>query len=208
VIGALRRLLWHREIAAFVRADRRHPPQPGTLVFTGSSSIRAWSTLPQDMLPLPVLNRGFGGSVIDDVNHFAQRLILPHQPRAVVLYAGDNDLVLPVCKSPEQVLQDFQRFVDIVHGALPQTWIYYITIKPSLERDWRLSDRTNRMIAQDIARRPGVQLIDVAQAMLDPQGQVRRELYDADPLHMNAAGYALWTSIIKPVLMERFGPQD
>jgi len=42
-------------------------------------------------------------------------------------------------------------------------------------------------------------------AMLESHGKLRPELYGSDPMHMNASGYALWTSIVKPVLMERFG---
>ena len=42
--------------------------------------------------------------------------------------------------------------------------------------------------------------------MLDAQGKPRDELFRVDGLHMNAQGYALWTSIIKPILLNRFGP--
>jgi lysophospholipase L1-like esterase len=201
-------LLWRSQIKAYERADRASPPPPGVIVFTGSSSIGLWDTLTHDMHPLPVLNRGFGGSVIADVNYYAQPLVMTHKPRAVVLYAGDNDLNFPTCKSPQQVLEDFKTFVRIVHGGLPETWIYFVSIKPSLQRDWAPAERANRMIAEHIATQPRVQLIDVAQAMLTGAGKVRPELYGLDPLHMNASGYALWTSIIRPVLMERFGPSD
>jgi lysophospholipase L1-like esterase len=199
-------LLWRGQIKAYERADRASPPPRSVIVFTGSSSIRLWTTLAQDMQPLPVINRGFGGALIAHVNHYAQRLVIPYQPRAVVLYAGDNDLAFPAWKSPQKVLDDFSRFVGLVRAALPETWIYYISIKPSPQRDWPLIQRTNRMIAAHTRTLERVQSIDVSHAMLDAEGELRRDLYDADPLHMNAAGYALWTSIVRPVLMERFGP--
>jgi lysophospholipase L1-like esterase len=199
-------LLWRGQIKAYERTDRASPPSPGVIVFTGSSSIRLWTTLAQDMQPLPVINRGFGGALIADVNHYAQRVVIPYQPRAVVLYAGDNDLAFPAWKSPRRVLDDFSRFAGIVRAVLPDTWIYYISIKPSPHRDWPLIQRTNRMIAEYIRTLGYVQFIDVSHAMLDAEGELRRDLYDADPLHMNAAGYVLWTSIVRPVLMERFAP--
>ena len=40
--------------------------------------------------------------------------------------------------------------------------------------------------------------------MLDAQGKPRADLFRWDGLHMNAKGFALWTSIIRPVLLERF----
>ena len=122
-----------------------------------------------------------------------------------MLYAGDNDLSFG-WKSPDRVLADFKAFVRTVHADLPQTWIYYISMKPAPFGDWQLMDRTNRMIAAYVRTQERVQFIDVSSAMLDAQGKLRSGLYGWDPMHMRAPGYALWTSIIKPVLMARFGP--
>jgi len=197
--------VWRSEINRYAEADRAGSPSPGAIVFAGSSSIRKWTMLSDDMKPLNVVNRGFGGSRIADVSYYARRIITPYRPRAVVLYAGDNDLFFPVWRSPEGVLSDFRDFVSIVHHDLPETWIYYISIKPTPWGDWPLKDRTNRMIAAYIRTQERVQFIDVSSAMLDSRGQPRRDLYGWDPMHMNASGYELWTSIVKPVLLERFG---
>lgn len=195
--------LWLFKIAEYERADRTHPPKPGVIVFTGSSSIRLWRTLAEDMAPLGVINRGFGGATIAAVNRFAPRIVIPYKPLAVVLYAGDNDLYI-WRKSPEAVLQDFQRFVKIVHAQLPETWIYYISMKPAPKGNWEVFRKTNGMIESYARAQDRVAFIDVSSAMLDAQGHLRPGLYDADPMHMNASGYALWTSIIKPVLSSRF----
>jgi hypothetical protein len=109
---------WESSIRAFEEANRVHPPKLGGIVFTGSSSIKLWLTLADDMKPLYVLNRGFGGSQIADVNQYAGRIVIPYRPRAVVLYAGENDLP---GKSPETVSGDFKRFVEIIHSRLPET---------------------------------------------------------------------------------------
>jgi lysophospholipase L1-like esterase len=199
---------FERQIAAFENADRLNPPKPGVIVFTGSSSIRFWGTLANDMQPLDAINRGFGGSQIAQVNQYASRIVLPYQPRAVVLYAGDNDLAFPWLKTPEQVLADFKQFVEIVHAQLPDTWIYFVSIKPSLRRwaGWQKIKKTNQLIEEYTRTQPRVQFIDVDSAMLDAQGKPRPELFRKDGLHMNAQGYTLWTSIIKPVLLSRFAP--
>jgi lysophospholipase L1-like esterase len=198
--------VWGSQISAYEKADRLNPPKAGVIVFTGSSSIRFWGTLANDMKPLEVINRGFGGSQIAQVNQYASRIVLPYRPRAVVLYAGDNDLSWPASKSPEQVFGDFRQFVEIIHSELPETWIYYISIKPSIRRwsNWGKCQKTNGLIADYIRTQPRVQFIDVDQAMLDAQGKPRKELFRWDGLHMNAEGYAVWTSIIKPVLLNRF----
>lgn len=198
---------WESSIRQFEKADRLHPPPPGVIVFAGSSSIRLWDTLVEDMKPLEVLNRGFGGSQIAEVNHYVSRIVIPYHPRAVVLYAGENDLYEPWSKSPEAVFADFRKFVQIVHSQLPETWIYYVSMKPSPSRlsHWAKFQEANRLIEDYAHTQSRVEFIDIRPVMLDAQGRPRPELFRADGLHMNAAGYALWTSMIKPVLLERFG---
>lgn len=201
---------WESSIRKYEQADQVHPPKRGSIVFTGSSSINFWHTLAEDMKPLDVINRGFGGSQIAHVNQYAGRIVIPYRPRAVVVYAGDNDLSWPWSKSPEAVLGDFRRFVEIIHSQLPETWIYYVSMKPAPLRwsNWETLQRTNRMIEEFSRTQDRMEFIDVSAAMLDAHGQPRRELFRWDHLHMNARGYALWTSIIKPVLLSRFGSPD
>jgi lysophospholipase L1-like esterase len=198
---------WESSIRAFEEADRVHPPKLGGIVFCGSSSINLWRTLSDDMKPLYVLNRGFGGSQIADVNQYAGRIVIPYRPRAVVLYAGENDLTGRWSKSPETVSGDFKRFVEIIHSRLPDTWIYYVSMKPSPSRwgNWDKLKKANQMIEAFCRTQDRVQFIDVSAAMLNANGQPRRELFGSDYLHMNAQGYSLWTAIIKPVLLSRFG---
>lgn len=65
----------------------------------------------------------------------------------------------------------------------------------------------NAMIAAFAKTQRRVQYIDVASAMLDAQGQLRDDLFAEDGLHPNAKCYALWTSIIKPILLQGEGTQ-
>jgi lysophospholipase L1-like esterase len=133
--------------------------------------------------------------------------VIPYRPRAVVLYAGENDMSWPWSKSSDTVLQDLQQFVKTVHSALPDAWIYYISLKPNPARwrNWPVFDGANRKIESWCLTEDHVRFIDVSAAMLDAHGNARRELFRRDGLHMNAQGYALWTSIIRPILLERFG---
>ncbi|MBN1583387.1 MAG: hypothetical protein JXA89_21940 [Anaerolineae bacterium] len=196
---------WEWEIRRFERQDRRNMPPPGGIVFTGSSSIRFWKTLREDMAPLPVLNRGFGGSQIHQVTHYADRIILPYEPGAVVLYAGENDIAgvkFSRKKTAEEILEAFQAFCKTVHARLPETPIYFVSIKPPKQRAslWPEMQKANRLINAFAATDDRIRYVDVATAMLDPAGQPRDDLYKWDGLHINAEGYVIWTSILKPVL--------
>jgi hypothetical protein len=107
------------EIAAFAEQDRRAPPPDAPIVFVGSSSIRLWHTLASDMAPLPVLNRGFGGSQLTHLIHYVEQTVVRYLPRAVVVYAGDNDLDARTGKSAEDVARDFGTLVATIHAYAP-----------------------------------------------------------------------------------------
>ena len=149
---------------------------------------------------MPVLNRGFGGSVITHVTHFADRIVLPYEPTAIVLYAGDNDIGFGL--SADCTLRDFEAFVEHIRSTAPDTPIYYISIKPSPARWdlWEEMQRANQLIEARTETQPALHFIDVSEAMLDEEGQPIGELFLADGLHMTTAGYELWTSIVRPRL--------
>jgi lysophospholipase L1-like esterase len=190
------------EILAFEAADRVSPPGPGGIVFVGSSSIRLWSTLADDMHPLPVINRGFGGSQLSHVVHFAYRIITPYAPSAVVVYAGDNDLAERTGKTAEIVLSDFQQLVAKIRERSPQARIYFLSIKPSKLRwaRWPEMARANAMIQKWCAADPLLETIDVATILLAPDGEPRDDVFRLDGLHLNETGYRAWTQIVKPIL--------
>ena len=199
---------WEPAIRDFEEQDKTHPPKPGGIVFAGSSSFRFWDTLVSDMKPLEVIDRGFGGSEFSDLDRYANRIVVAYRPRAVVVYEGDNDLAEGSSKTPEMVAADFRNFVQIVHGALPDTWIYILSIKPSKLRwkQWPQMKAANKMMQDYAATQERVQYIDIATSMFDANGNLPGDLFKADGLHPTAKLYAMWTSIIKPILLKRFSP--
>ena len=85
-------MLWIPEIKKFKRADNKSFPSKNSILFTGSSTIRMWETLEEDMAPLRVINRGFGGARIIDVLHYYKKVVLPYHPKGIVFYCGENDI--------------------------------------------------------------------------------------------------------------------
>lgn len=194
--------LWEAEIRAFEAADRSDPPPAGGVLFVGSSSIRLWETLAEDFPGEHTINRGFGGSEIADATRFADRIVLPYRPRAIVLYAGDNDLMNG--KKPERVRDDFVAFVARVRRDVPGVCIGFVSVKPSPARRHLLPAmrRANRLVRDYAAAQPGVAYLDVFTPMLDGAGEPRTELFVDDMLHMDRDGYTLWIAVIEPWLRD------
>ena len=189
-------------IDAFLAAEAEAPPPRGAIVAVGSSSMRGWHRrMAEDLAPLQVIPRGFGGSNMADALHFVDELVLRHEPRAVLLYEGDNDAALGA--SPERILADFDAFTNAVHQRLPEARVYVLAIKPSLAR-WQLWDvmqAANAALAERAEADPRIVFVDVATPMLDADGRPQADIFIADGLHMNDAGYDIWRDAVYPVLL-------
>ncbi len=197
---------WEEHIRKFEEADRNKPPQPDGILFVGSSSIRMWDT--DKWFPgAGVINRGFGGSQISDVNYFAERIVLKYRPRVIVFYAGDNDVAKG--KSPKRVLGDFKAFAGLVADELPDTHIVYVPIKPSLARWklWPIMREANAMIKEFIDSKDNLHYADTATPMLGEDGKPEADLFIKDGLHLSDKGYELWTGIVRP-LIEKTKPRN
>ncbi|GAB4028081.1 GDSL-type esterase/lipase family protein [Spirosoma gilvum] len=168
------------------------PPASDRVVFYGSSSIRLWTTLAQDFPQINPLNLGFGGSTLAACSWFFERLLLPAQPKAVVFYAGDNDL--GDGRHPEEVYLFFCTFADKMRRYFPDLPLYFLSIKISPAR-WGIADQiryTNELIGKELAKRPNTHYIDMTAPLLWPNGQPRREAFESDGLHLSPAGYQAW----------------
>lgn len=190
---------WEEAIQAFEKQDAEQFPPEDAILFTGSSSIRMWD-LKTWFPELKAINRGFGGSHIEDSIYYADRIVLPYRPRIVLLYAGDNDIAGG--KSPERVAADFKTFVKAVHKTLPDTRIGFICIKPSIRR-WNLIEpmrKANRLIQDFTKTDKRLFYIDIDTPMIGEDGRPKADLFLDDGLHLNEAGYRLWSEIVKRTL--------
>lgn len=196
---------FEQSIQNYEKEDKQRGTSQGEILFYGSSSWVYWKTLKEDMAPLPVLNRGFGGSTIPELIHYAPRILFPYQPKMVVVYGGENDISGNKYKSPEQVYDSFRAFCSMVWKQLPQTQIIYVSMKmsPSRRKHWSDIKKANAMIAT-FCKGKNLGYIDINPVLFRPDGNVKSEFYTADSLHINAQGYKSYTEIIKPVLTKKY----
>lgn len=175
-------------------------------MFYGGSSIRLWETLDADFPAVGAVNLGFGGSTLAACVHFFGRLVVPCSPRAMVVYAGDNDL--GDGRSPTDVLDSFRELADLVSALPGGPRLSFLSIKPSPAR-WYLIDairESNRMIRSEVARRPSTFYLDIHDPMLGPDGRPRPDLYVEDGLHLSDEGYRLWKSLLSAHADTVFSP--
>lgn len=193
-----------KTIEKFEMADAKKMPPEGAIVCIGSSSMRGWhTTIKDDLDPLTIIPRGFGGSNMNDALYYSDRIVIPYKPRAIVVYEGDNDVAQKV--SPEQIADTTRAFVKKTHAALPDCRIYFLSIKPSIRRwdMWPKMVETNKLIEEICAEDDRLTYIDIATVMLDEKGIPKKDIFKKDDLHMTRGGYILWRDQVRPVLIEK-----
>lgn len=200
VVPVINPVRWETRVQRYLERDRANPPPIGGIVFCGSSSIDMWQSLAADFPGRAVVRRGIGGTWLADLPQFAPALVYPLRPRAVVVYAGENDL--HAGRSVEEVVHAFRTVCEQIRAAAPGAPIVYLAIKPSPSRRALLDQmrEANRRISEACAVDPTCTFVDVFTPMLNTAGEPRSELFSADMLHMNTDGYRLWTALVAPVL--------
>lgn len=187
-------------IAAFEAADKAAMPPKCATLFVGASSIRFWTTLKDDFPDRTVINRGFGGSTVWEVDHYFDRVVAPYHPKEIVFYAGENDLWVDK-RTPDEIYADFIQFMRMKDKALGTTPVWYISAKPSKQRFEQFSTQVtlNAKIKALADTRNDLAFIDIVPSMLKPDG-TPKDIFVADNLHMTPEGYKLWTPIVDAAL--------
>ena len=180
--------------------DKKNTFEKNGILFVGSSSIRKWKTSDYFNYKTSIINRGFGGAHISDINYYFNTVVSAYKPKIIVLYAGDNDIAGK--KKPEQVFEDYVEFVGLVQKNIKRARVIYIPIKPSPSR-WSLwgdMAETNKLIKMFIDKDDMQIYLDTATPMLNNWGKPKRDLFVSDSLHLSKEGYDLWSGILKPAL--------
>lgn len=196
---------FEKEIRSF-ETQKDLPKQ--AILFYGSSSIRMWETLKEDFAPLPVINRGFGGATLAEMNYYFRKVVVPLKPSVLVVYGGENDLAHPAyCM--DSVQQRFRTLLKLRDRHIPQTAIVFILIKNSPKRQaFRPQFKAfNQWVRNEARAHQKLFLFDGDQPL---QGKTEEPLFfyfRPDSLHLGPEGYRAWTEGLKPLLMKIYREQ-
>jgi|EP01037_Dinobryon_pediforme_P010202 lysophospholipase L1-like esterase len=198
-------MFWYEDEVKRLEKERSQLNYKPETLFYGSSSIRLWTTLNEDFKPFAPVNLGFGGSTLAACTWFFDRTLAPFDPKTIIVYAGDNDL--GDGRHPEEIFIFFEQLAFKIQNRFGDLPCYYVSIKPSISRWGLVNDfkYTNNIIENEIIKRNGNwKFINIFNQMLDKNGYPAKELYEADGLHLNAKGYAIWKQSIYSKLAENF----
>ncbi len=194
-------MFW-QDIQHFKKLDQENPPAKNAILLVGSSSFTKWTDVAGYFPDKTLINRGFGGSRLTDLNYYANDLLNPYQPKQIIIYCGENDFADNAQLKADVVVDRFKTFYKKIRAKFPNIEVDYISIKysPSRENLWPQMKEANKKIAAFMKKQPRSEFIDITKVMQDENGNVRKDLFVEDMLHMTPEGYRLWTSVMKPYM--------
>ena len=171
-------------------------PDKKLVVFTGSSSIRMWEDIANYFPGYNVINNGFGGSQFSDLLYYYDDMIVKPNPEILFIYEGDNDLASN--KKPGELIKEIKLLNKKIRQDLPDTHIVYISPKPSMARVHLKNQYIsfNKKLKKFCAKQENTEFADVWYPMLDSKGNVFKDIFLEDGLHMNKKGYDIWGKVL------------
>ena len=196
-------LKWEDDIQAIEKRDAATKSAKKSYLFIGSSYIRLWTNLKEDIHQKNVINHGFGGSKLSDVAYYIDRLIAnQNNLKGIVIYVGNDITGSNLDKTPEQDLQLVKYITQKIRMVYPKTPIYWCEISPSEKRwaVWNKIQEANQLIKSYCSTENNLHFIESSASFLNENGTPKTELYRDDKLHYNIDGYKVWGGIIKKKL--------
>ena len=192
------------DIQAFKKQDSLSFPPKNAILFIGSSSFTMWKDVQTHFPSYPIINRGFGASLLPDVIRYANDIISPYHPKQIVIYCGENDIAASDTVTAKLVFNRFRQLFNFIRNRYPKVKVTYVSMKPSPSRQLLLQKMIsgNELIKKYLSSKKRTSYVDVYKEMIDDEGKPRSDIFLDDNLHMNKTGYAIWQKLIEPHLLK------
>jgi len=194
--------MYWQDIQNFKKLDQEFTPPKNAILLIGSSSFTKWQDVSDYFPGKVIINRGFGGSRLTDLNYYSEDLLNPYQPKQIIIYCGENDFADDAKLKANVVVDRYKTFYRKIRKKFPNIQVDYISIKysPSREHLWPQMKEANKKIAKFMKKEKNADFIDITNIMNDANGNIKKDLFVEDMLHMTPEGYRLWTEVMKPYM--------
>lgn len=195
---------YQEDIDKYIVENRNSPDLSCDALFLGSSSFNLWKNIHQDLAPIKIIRRSYGGSTLRDMIYNYNVIARGYKPKVIVLYV-ENDLgSWSQCVSTGRAFDLFRLFEQKIHEDYPQIPLYIVSLKPSaFKKDYLNEQLALNLLLKEYANENNyVEYIDITKDMYDGNGVLKSDIFEDDNLHLNQKGYNIWVDILKPTLLK------
>lgn len=179
----------------------------GQIVFIGDSITDGYHLNNHyNDLPLATYNRGIGGDVTSGVIARLKTSVIDLKPSKVIMMIGINDINSG--RTNDEIMTNYKTIINEIQTNLPATEIICQSVLPMDSRvtAWGIDLPNAIQKIKDLNARiktyvesKGILFVDLFTHFKDENDQLIPS-YSYDGVHPNAAGYDVWTSVLKPLL--------
>ena len=199
---------WEDEIKKLEVLDKKETYSNQAVLFIGSSSIRLWKSIEEDLDTYEPIKRGYGGAHYYDIIHFTNRLVSPHKVKAIAIFVanditgienGINNQTVNRDLSPKEVLRLVKFVTKEIRKSHEKVPVFFIETTPTSKR-WKVWDKiskANDLIENYTSKYENLYYINTRSFYIGSDGMPNDSLFVKDKLHLNREGYKLWGKIIK-----------
>ena len=186
-------------ITVLARLERLGLPTD-PIAFYGSSSFRIWNSIAEDLGSLNIVNLGFGGSTFLSGIHYLDQLLIPLKPGRIALYFGENDIASDGLTA-HTTFRHLKELRDRLSQVLPHSDVFVLSIKDSPAR-WIYHHEFaefNQLASDWCKERDDTTWVEASTGLIGENGLPMFRYYMPDLVHMNSAGYAVWSSALRGI---------
>ena len=200
---------YRKDIELFKEFDSKNAVPKSPALFVGSSTIMKWKTA--EAFPgFSVINRGFGGSVTEDVQYYYKDVIGKYHPSAVLFYC-DNDVTGG--GDPDHAFDLAMAVYRQVRSDFPKVPFVFLSMKHAPNSAFanlgepKAIDRYNELAKAEAKKDSSFKYFDMDAPVLDASGKVQPNLF-LDGEHFNDKGYALINPAMQKLLVSLHVPHS
>ena len=219
-----------KSLESSIIAYEQEPIEKGKILFYGHSLFTRWGSpkwgyrrMDEDIRmkdgSLAVVNHGFGTSTSEEQLYFYDRMVRPWEPRALVLSTLGNDGMYGY--SPEQTMTNVAKILHWARTDFPGIKLFLVEPHPNPKaKETTLPDKWNNGLHK---RRSFIEMLNVYEQLHDdtkvirlwnqpelfetPEDvgdfhKIREDIFVADKVHPNQAGYDIFGRIFREALDE------
>lgn len=182
---------WAREVNEYVRADARATLPESPIVVVGGRRVKLWPDLPDMLTPRPVLMRGLGGAVIEDITFNYRPLIGYYDPATVVLVPDNSEFHVRDNKSAPELVAAIRDLVelDASHNSNRRFFIF-APVKTLLRPgDYPVIEEATHQLQDWAAGDARIVLLDGNPLLAGTDGTPRQLYFRGDGVNLNEHGY-------------------
>ncbi|MEZ5567011.1 MAG: hypothetical protein R3E54_01435 [Halioglobus sp.] len=199
---------WQAELDTYIAQDASAQLPEHPVVVIGGLRVTLWKGLEQALAPTPVLMRGLGDAIIEDLSHYYPRLVAFYRPSSVVLLPGNSEFLIRDNKSATDLADALSALlrIDAAQG-FNQRFVIVSPLKtPGPGAHNATIDEAMPLLEHIASREARVTLLDANALLAGSDGEPDPGLFRGDGIHLNERGYLRLTLQLRHHLQGHTAP--